>query len=100
MVQYGKRFSLKAGNNGWSCESHECCGEHIEHDHVVRFKLDITTINGKIEEAIKAVRVRDGTEKYTIVFCLATWLKLLKICGPKRSNYWIVRISREWVNAV
>lgn len=68
MVKDGEIVGLKSSSNGRSCESHDCCGEHIEPDHLIRFKLATVDINGKTEEAIKAVRIRDGTESCTVGF--------------------------------
>ena len=47
---------------------HDCCGEHIYPDYLIRFKLSVVDVDGKTEEAIKVVRVRDGTESCTIGF--------------------------------
>jgi len=68
MVKDGEIVGLKDSSNGRSCESHECCGEHVAPDDLVRFKLAVVDINGKTEESIKAVRIRDGTELCHIGF--------------------------------
>ena len=68
MPKDGEIVGLKGTSNGRSCESHDCCGESISPDDLVRFKLTVVDIDGKIEEAIKVVRVRDGTESCTIGF--------------------------------
>ena len=68
MTKDGEIVGLKASNNGRSCESHACCGSVIIPDDLVRFKLTIAEVNGVAEEAIKAVRIRDGTETCTIGF--------------------------------
>ena len=68
MVKDGEIVGLKASNNGRSCEMHDCCGAHVYPDDLVRFKLACIDIDGKTEEAIKVVCVRDGTESCTVGF--------------------------------
>lgn len=50
------------------CESRSCCGETIRPDDLLRFKLAVVNINGKLGETIKAARVHDGTEFGTVRF--------------------------------
>ena len=68
MTKDGEIVGLKDTSNGRSCVSHDCCGEHVNLDDLVRFRLSIVDIDGKIEEAIQVVRIRDGTESCTIGF--------------------------------
>ena len=68
MSRDGEIVRLKGVTNRRSCESHDCCGMHISLDDLIRFKLCIARINGKTEEAIKAVRIHNGTESCTIEF--------------------------------
>jgi hypothetical protein len=68
MTKDGEIVGLKGTSNGRSCVSHDCCGEHVNLDDLVRFRLSIADIDGKIEEAIQVVRIRDGTESCTIGF--------------------------------
>jgi len=46
---------LKASNNGRSCESHECCGENISADVLIRFRFFVLDFEDGPEKAIKAV---------------------------------------------
>ena len=64
----GEIVGLRARTNGRSCESHDCCGEFLVADNLVRFKLTVVDIEGKVEEAVKVVRIRDGTESCTVGF--------------------------------
>ena len=64
MSKDGEIVGLNGTSNGRSCESHDCCGKYISPDDLVRFKLTVVDIDGTVEEAIKVVRVRDGTESY------------------------------------
>ena len=68
MSRDGEIVGLKGVTNGRSCESHVCYGVHISPDDLIRFKLCIMCINGRTEEAIKAVCIRDGTESCAIAF--------------------------------
>ena len=68
MVKDGKIVGLKESSNGRSCVSHDCCGEVTMIDELVWFKLTVTDIDRKIEEAIQAVRIQDGTASCVIGF--------------------------------
>ena len=78
MTKDGEIVGLKGTSNGRSCESHDCCGEHISPDDLVRFKLAVVDIDGKTEEAIKVVRMRDGTESCMIGFLPRNIIKSAK----------------------
>jgi hypothetical protein len=66
MTKDGELVGLKGTSNGRSCVSHDCCGKHVNLDDLVRFRFSVADIDGKIEEAIQVVRIRDGTELCTI----------------------------------
>jgi hypothetical protein len=68
MVKDGEIVGLLESSNGRSCASHECCGKHIFPDDLVRFRLAVANVEGRIEQAIQVVRVRDGSESCTIGF--------------------------------
>ena len=69
LTRDGEIFGINGSTNGRSCESHDCCGSRLMPDDLIRFKLTvIDTGIRKNEEAIKAVRVRDGTETCTVGF--------------------------------
>lgn len=68
MVKDGEIVGLKGTSNGRTCEIHDCCGEHLAPDDLVRFKLSVVNVGDKTEDAIKVVRVRDGTESCMIGF--------------------------------
>ena len=68
MANDGDIVGLKGTRNGRSCESHDCCGDLTSPDDLVRFKLTVVDIDGKTEEAIKVVRVSDGTESCMVEF--------------------------------
>ena len=64
----GEIVGLRGITNGRSCECHDCCGKFLFPDDLVRFKLTVVDIEGKVEEAVKVVRIRDGTESCTVGF--------------------------------
>ena len=65
----GELLGLNASSNGRSCEQHECCGNAVKADDVIRFKLAVVEdVLGKPLETIKAVLIKDGTELCTVGF--------------------------------
>jgi len=66
MERDGEIVGIRSSNNGRCCSTHSSCGEHIRIDDLVRFKLCVVDIDGKLEEAIKVVRIRDGVESCTV----------------------------------
>jgi hypothetical protein len=87
MVKDGKIVVLKESSDGRSCMYYDCCGAVTMRDELVWFKLTVADINGKIEEAIQAVQIQDGTASCIIGFLPQTivqsgkkymWESLLK----------------------
>ena len=68
MVKDGKIVGLKESSHGRSCVSHDCCGEVAMINELVRFKLKVVDIDRKIEEAIQAACIGDGTTSCIIGF--------------------------------
>ena len=68
MTKDGEIVGLHGSTNGRSCESHTSCGSHVMPDDLIRFKLTMVEIDGTLEEGIKVVRIRDGTESCCIGF--------------------------------
>ena len=58
---------LKASSHDRFCESHSFCGEHVTADDLIRFKYCFVNVDGAPKDAVKACRIRDGTESYVIV---------------------------------
>jgi len=52
MTKDGEIVGLKGMKNGRSCVSHGCCGDHFNSDDLVRFRLSVSDIDGKIEKSI------------------------------------------------
>ena len=68
MVKDGKIVGLKESSNGRLCVSHDCCGEVAMIDELVQLKLKVVDIDRKIEEAIQAACIGDGTTSCIIGF--------------------------------
>ena len=47
-------------------------------DDLVRFKVSVVNINGDVEEALKVVRILDGTESCTLGFLPCNVAKTIK----------------------
>jgi hypothetical protein len=59
---------LQASSNGRSCVQHKVCGEHVVVGDVLRLKRCVVTVDGGVEEAIKLVKIADGSETCTVGF--------------------------------
>ena len=59
---------LSSSTSGRSCILHEMCGETLNEGDVCRLILITVVINQREEEAIKVVKVVDGTDTCTIGF--------------------------------
>ena len=68
LVKDEEIVGLHESNNGRSCESHDCCGKEVLPDDLIRFHACVVTIDGVDDSAVKAVRVRDGTETCLVGF--------------------------------
>ena len=59
---------LKCNTNGQSCEMHDTCGEQVKEGDVLILLKDVVDINGSTEEAVKCVRLVDGSYSCTVAF--------------------------------
>lgn len=59
---------LHSNSNGRSCCQHKCCGEHVKIGDVLRLVKCVVTINLQAEEAVKLVKIEDGTNCCTVGF--------------------------------
>ena len=64
----GKIVGLHQPGNGRSCEKHPICGAELQADDLVRFRGSVVEVDGCVEQAIKVVRVKDGTELCVVGF--------------------------------
>jgi hypothetical protein len=59
---------LHSNSNGRSCCQHRCCGEHVQVGDVLRLVKCVVTIKSQPEEAVKLVKIADGTDCCTVGF--------------------------------
>jgi hypothetical protein len=69
-VRDGELMGLESSTNGCSCGSHECCEKHLCVADLVRFRLVILEGDGDGQdtEAMKVVKIKDGTEACHVEF--------------------------------
>jgi hypothetical protein len=67
---------LHANSNGRSCCQHHCCGEHVQVGDVLRLVRCIVTIHSQPEEAVKLVKIADGTNTCTVGFVPRVFSKM------------------------
>jgi hypothetical protein len=68
MEMDGEIVGLHASNNGRACQAHDCCGYQVVPGDIVQFKSVKVCVDGKEEDAIKAVLLRDGAESCVVGF--------------------------------
>jgi hypothetical protein len=70
---------LSASTNGRSCTRHTKCGNHVHIDDLLRLVKCVVTINGRAEEAVKLVKVEEGSDCCTVAFVPRVSSKLPKV---------------------
>jgi hypothetical protein len=61
----GEIVWLKSGTNGRSCKTHFCCGASLHVGYLVQFHLimlEVEVEGGADVEAMKVIKIKDGTE--------------------------------------
>ncbi len=64
----GEIVGLDADSNGRSCSLHATCGQFVKPNDLVRFKEAVVEVDGRFEEAVKVVVIRNGEESCTVGF--------------------------------
>jgi hypothetical protein len=59
---------LNSSTNGRSCVQHSVCGNHLEKGDLVRLIPVVLDIEGRLENAVKCVKIAGGTETCTVGF--------------------------------
>jgi hypothetical protein len=74
---------LHASNNGRSCSVHPCCGDFLKVGDLLRLVKCVVTMNGELQDAIKCVRIINGTDS-----CCAAYVprSMVKSVGVKILN--------------
>ena len=64
----GEIVGLEADNNGGSCAKHECCGDQVFVDTLMKFEKTQVWYQGKWDEAMKVVLMKNKKETCTVAF--------------------------------
>ena len=72
-------IGLHHATNGRSCTSHKCCGKTLEVNQVLRLRKCVVDVLGEPEEAIKCVRIEDGSKGCVVGFLPKALLKVKKL---------------------
>ena len=59
---------LRSHTNGRSCTVHATCGENVIEGDVLRLVEDVVDVDGKVENAIKGLKVEQGVDGCTVAF--------------------------------
>jgi hypothetical protein len=70
---------LHASTNGRSCSVHTYCGQHVKVGDLLRLVKCVVTINGYTQEAVKCVRIVDGTDSCHVAFVPIPFARSAKI---------------------
>ena len=71
LIRDGEIFGVLESTNGRSCSCHQCCGEHLRRDDVIRLvptTVPVEGAPGQAEDAVVAIRISDGTETCRVGF--------------------------------
>ena len=59
---------LLSSSNGRSCTLHDCCGQDVNVGDVLRLVGCTVSMEGRVEDAVKLVKVVDGLDLCTVAF--------------------------------
>jgi hypothetical protein len=62
--------------NGRSCTVHECCGEDVRENDIVRLVRTTITAAGNLEAAVKIVLIQDGADTCTVAYVPRIYMNL------------------------
>lgn len=89
---------LYSSTNGRSCTRHETCGEHLSVGDLLRLVKCVVTIKGKTEEAVKLVKIADGTDTCTVGYVPRVSSNLPKVMRNINKFAQVVEIYRDSEN--
>jgi hypothetical protein len=81
---------IHGNTNGRSCCVHDCCGDSLSENELLRLVKCVVTINKKTEEAVKFVRVTADGDGCTIGYLPRVWINLPMV-QENINNFCIVR---------
>jgi hypothetical protein len=76
-------IGLHCSSNGRCCSKHPICGASLANGDLLRLRKTVVTVNGKVEEAYKVVKIDDLTETCTVAFIPRVQSKLPKVKNNK-----------------
>jgi hypothetical protein len=88
-------LGLHSGTNNRSCCQHEKCGEHVVVGDILRLVQCIVTIHGNAEEAIKLVKIDDGSETCTVAFVPRDYAHLPRVKERINKIVQVVEIYKD-----
>lgn len=78
---------LLSDTNGRSCCQHDVCGKHVRKGDVLVLRQCVVPVHGKIQEAIKLIKVEDGCERCTVAYVPRAFVSNPKIA--KNINHFV-----------
>jgi hypothetical protein len=90
---------LSASENDRSCCQHECCGEHVERNDVLRLVKCVVTVKDKTEEAIKLCLIKEGTMTCTVAYVPRTYMNIPKVRNQVTRYCQVVELYNESTNS-
>lgn len=86
--------------NGRSCTCHEVCGVHVKAGDVLRLKMTVVDgPSGEPEEAIKCVKIHDGSELCTVAFIPRIAARQNKVTSNVGRFVQVVRVYKDSPNS-
>jgi hypothetical protein len=70
---------LLSSSNGRSCSCHPVCGESVVVGDVLRLVRTVVSVNGRVEPAVKLVKVTDGFDGCSVAFIPRIQMNLPKV---------------------
>ena len=70
---------LNASENGRSYCQHDCCGDFVGKNDVLRLVKTVVTINNKVVERIKLCLIQEGCMTCTVGYVPRNYMKLAKV---------------------
>jgi hypothetical protein len=70
---------LNSATNGRSCSQHPVCGQEVKVGDILRLVECIVEVNGQVEDAVKCVRIMDGSDGCTVAFIPRAFMKVPKL---------------------
>ena len=90
---------LDSSTNGRSCTCHAICGQYVFVDDVLRLVKCVVTVNGKTEDAVKLVKIKDATDSCTVAFVPRVAINNPKVIKNLNKFAQVVEVYKESNNS-